>query len=204
MERKKIILLVAFCIISCCSFASKYKVLFINSSGIKVGTKTAIVGQVFSDKDRITWTNDQQAMKVINLDTKRIMVIAAKALKKKKASSLYDYLTTTRHLSTRSIKKHEVAEEWQLDSTLYLLDTLYVKRPSHPELAEARIVDVKGTKRKLPTTKDGSYYIITREIYNHQPPYPIKVSIMEFDKMWNWEYVVYRNLIIEPLTIKIH
>ena len=58
-------------------FADKYKVLYVNSTGIKIETKNVAVGSVFTDKDKIVWTDDQQAMKVINLNTNRVMVLAA-------------------------------------------------------------------------------------------------------------------------------
>ena len=44
------------------------------------------MGNVFDDKDAIKWTSEQQAMKVMNLNTKRVIVLAAKALKKKKGA----------------------------------------------------------------------------------------------------------------------
>ena len=129
MEEKKIILVASLLMIACCVFADKYKVLYLNSPDIKVGNKTIVVGNVFDDKDAIKWTSEQQAIKVMNLNTKRVMVLAAKALKKKNATSLYDYLTSTKRLSTRDFRKKQMIEEWQLDSTLYLMDTLYISMP---------------------------------------------------------------------------
>ena len=109
---KKIILVASLLMIACCVFADKYKVLYLNSPDIKVGNKTIVVGNVFDDKDAIKWTSEQQAMKVMNLNTNRVMVLAAKALKKKKSNSLYEYLTSTKHLSTRDLKKRRLVEEW--------------------------------------------------------------------------------------------
>lgn len=200
MEKKKIVFTVAFMMLVCHVFADRYKVLYVNSPGIKIETKNAVVGLVFSDKDKIVWASDQQAMKVVNLNTNRAMVLAAKALKKKNASSLYDYLTSTRRLSTRNLKRNRTTELWQIDSTLYLLDTLYVSRPQTSKRnVVAFFADIKGNKRNLSITEDGHYYVITRNQFRDNEAYPIKLSIMEYDEEKKWEYVVFRNLIIEQV-----
>lgn len=188
--------------VACHVFADRYKVLYVNSKGIKIENRNAAVGSIFSDKDKIEWTDDQQAMKVINLNTNRIMVLAAKALKKKKASSLYEYLTSTKHLSTRNLKSGKIMEMWQVDSTLYLLDTLYISRPNmRGNDVVAKIIDDKGKTIDLPISKDGKSYVITRKMYgNHALPSQ-RYSIKEFDRKKDWEYVVYRRLIIEPVLM---
>lgn len=187
---------------ACHVFADRYKVLYVNSTGIKIETKNVTVGSVFTDKDKIVWTNDQQAMKVVNLNTNRIMILAAKALKKKNASSLYEYLTNTRHLSTRALKRRKTMEVWQIDSTLYLLDTLYISRPNlRRNNIVARMIDDKGKTMDLPFSKDSRSYVITRDIFGSQALIPKRFTIRELDRERNWEYVVYRKLIIEPVTM---
>ena len=202
MEERKIILVASLLMIACCVFADKYKVLYLNSSDIKVGNKTLVVGTVFDDKDAIKWSSEQQAVKVMNLNTKRVIVLAAKALKKKKTTSLYDYLTSTKHLSTRDIKKRRVVEEWQLDSTLYLMDTLYISMPKRQSKSVvAKLVVRQDAAKEIPLSHNGQYYILTRSIYGNNSPYPLKIDIIEYDSKQNWEYTVYRNLIIDPLPI---
>ena len=189
--------------IACCVFADKYKVLYLNSSEIKVGNKTIVVGNVIDDKDVIKWTSDQQAMKVMNLNTKRVIVLAAKALKKKKSTSLYEYLTNTKHLSTRDMKKRRVVEEWQLDSTLYLMDTLYISMPQRQSKSVVvKLVVKQDAVKEIPLSHNGRYYILTRSIYGNNSPHPHKIDIKEYDTKQNWEYTMYRGLIIEPLPMK--
>lgn len=201
MEKKRLVLMVTVLMVASYAFADRYKVLYVNSSGIRIETKNVTVGSVFTDKDKIEWTDDQQAMKVINLNTNRIMVLAAKALKKKKASSLYEYLTSTKRLSTRNLKRNRVTELWQIDSTLFLLDTLYVSRPKTVKRnVLAIMVDQKGEKHNLGISKDGYYYYITRNQFGDNESFPVKINIMEYDKEMNWEYFVFKNLIIEPIT----
>ena len=203
MEKKKVIFVVSLLMIACYAFADKYKVLYVNSRDIKVGNKTIVVGNVFDDKEVISWTSDQQAMKVMNLSTNRMMVLAAKALKKKNVSSLYDYLTSTKRLSTRNFRKKRIIEEWQLDSTLYLMDALYIRMPkSQPKSVVAKIIVKKGEVKEIPLNHDGHYYILSRDIYGNSYPHPLMIDIREYDPKQNWEYTTYRNLIIEPLPIK--
>ena len=188
--------------VACHVFADKYKVLYVNSTGIKIEKKKAAVGLIFSDKDKIAWIDDQQAMKVINMNTNRVMVLAAKALNKKKSSSLYEYLTSTKHLSTRDLKKRKTMEEWQIDSILYLLDTLYIRRPQMRKNSVLTKILLKESEEEvIPLDNEGQFFIITRKIFGNKTPCQIKVDIVEYDKEHNWEYTVYRNLIIEPLPI---
>lgn len=203
MEGKKKTLLVALLMIACSVYADKYKVLYLNSPNIRVGNKTVVVGDVIDDKDAIKWTSEQQAMKVMNLNTKRMMVLAAKALKKKNVSSLYEYLTSTKRLSTRNPRKNRIIEEWQLDSTLYLMDTLYISMPQGTtQSVVAKIIVRQGEVKEIPINHNERYYIFTRSIYGNSSPHPLKIDIIEYDPKLNWEYSVYRNLIIEPIPIQ--
>ena len=93
-------------------------------------------------------------------------------------------------------------ETWQIDSTLYLLDTLYISRPLiRGNNVVPRIVDDNGKAMNLPISKDGMSYVITREIYGNKTLTPKRFSIKEFDRDKKWEYVVYRRLIIEPVSM---
>lgn len=198
MEKKRLMFMVALLMVACHVFADKYKVLYVNSTGIKIEKKNAAVGSIFSDKDKIVWTDDQQAMKVVNINTNRVIVLAAKALKKKKSSSLYEYLTSTKRLSTRDLKNRNKMEEWQIDSIIYLLDTLYVRIPqNNVGNVEANMICKEGIVKVIPLPTNDNYYIITKDLFNHQFSQQVRIDIREFDKKRNWEYTTYRNLIIE-------
>lgn len=201
---KKIILFVALFMIAVFSFADTYKILYINSTNIKINGKTAVVGLVFSDKDKITWTSEQQAIKVINLTSKRVVVLVAKALNKKGSISIYEYLTSKKHLSTRNFKSGRTLEEWQIDSTLYLLDTIYISRPQiGSNKIVAKAIDEEGSVIEIPISKDAKHYIITKDIYRGETPRSKRIDIKEYDKDRNWEYTVYSQLIIEPINRKL-
>lgn len=192
---KKELVLGLLLMVACCAYADRYKVLYVNSSDIKVGGKAIAVGSVFDEKETVRWTSEQQAMKVVNLTTNRVMVFVAKALEKKNASTLYEYLIRNKHLSTRGLKKNPT-EEWQLDETLYLLDTLYISLPPrHNQSATAKMVVKQG--REIPLTNNGHHYVIPRSLLGRTGSQPINVDIVEYDKEKDWSYTVYRNLNIE-------
>ena len=94
-------------------------------------------------------------------------------------------------------------EEWQIDSTFYLLDTLYIHRPQMKgTFVVASIMNNKGKTINLPISKDGKTYVITRGLFESIASNSHGFTIKELDKEMNWEYIVYRRLTIEPLMIK--
>lgn len=195
MNKKKKIILGLLLMAACCTYADKYKVLYVNSTDIKVGGKVIAVGSVFDEKETVKWNSEQQAMKVVNLTTNRVMVFVAKALEKKNASTLYDYLIKNKHLSTRGFKQSPT-EEWQLDKTLYLLDTLYISLPPrHNQSTTAKLVVGQG--REIPLSNNGHHYVIPRNLLRGKGSQPVKADIVEYDKAKDWSYTVYRDLNIE-------
>ena len=65
----------------------------------------------------------------------------------------------------------------------------------------AKIVDDNGKAMDLPISKYKKSYVITRDIYGNKTFAPKRFAIKEFDRERNWEYVVYRKLIIEPILM---
>lgn len=200
---KKIILLLSFLFVACYLFADSYKVLYVNSAYIRIGNRYVSVGDVFSDRETIMWSSDQQAMKVLNTRSKKVFACTAKALKNKKSHSLYDYLTSTRRISTRSLTEDHLDEMWLFDSKLYLIDTLYISMPYHySKSIETRIeVFEEDFSREIPIKhKDGSY-LITRDLIEGLKVTPVRLNIIEYDKEREWKYAVYKDLIIELLPL---
>lgn len=79
--------------------AGNYKVLYLNSHKISINGKSVKVGDVFTDKDIIKWTEDRQAMKVIDVETNKRYLFVAK-LANGTEQTPYDILTRNKHLST--------------------------------------------------------------------------------------------------------
>ncbi len=198
---KKIILLISLLFIGCSAFADNYRVLYVNSDRIRIGKRYAAVGDIFKDTDTIVWSSQQQAMKVLNLNNKRVFICTAQSLTKNKSHSLYDYLTSTKRISTRSIINNVFDEEWHLDSRLFVLDTLYITRPNYNATHVQATVVIKSqmSSREIPITFDSKYYKIPRQIINQLENMPIKLDIMEYDKKRDWKYLVYKDLSVELL-----
>lgn len=103
---RKIISIVCFIllIVSVPTHAERYKILHINSGGVQIGSLTLKVGDTFDGTQIIIWNDDRQAIKVLNLDTQKVMVITAKGFEKSKAKSINEYLIGVKHLSVRGFQ----------------------------------------------------------------------------------------------------
>lgn len=200
---KKIILLISLLFVGCSAFADSYRVLCVNSERIRVRNRYIRVGDVFNDTDIIEWSSDKQAMKVLNLKNNRVLICTAQSLNKKKSRSIYDYLTSTKRISTRSIMNIAFDEEWQVDSKLYVLDTLYVCRPNYNarQVEPSIMINNNGFVREVPIPSDGGYYKIPREIIERIGPTPVKLDIVEYDIKRDWKYIVYKDLLVELLPV---
>lgn len=83
--------------------SSKYRVLYISSEPIKISNKTLSKGDIISDEDVIIWKDDSQIMKVLNLDTKKIHLLAAKCMKTSGFGSIKKYFILYKQLSSRAV-----------------------------------------------------------------------------------------------------
>ena len=97
--------------------AEKYRILSLNTSEVTIGGKTLVKGDEFDSSEAIEWKNDLQAIKVLNLSDKNIMLLVGKDFNGIKSRSLKDYIIERRHLSVRG------NEEGSHD-LLYLLDEI--------------------------------------------------------------------------------
>lgn len=185
------------------AMADNYRVLFANSANIRIGNQIARKGIKFNDNDKISWTSDNQALKVMNLSTNRIMIIAKKAFDRKNAKSLADYLRKVKHLSTRDYGTESVVA----DTVFYLLDTLRVDAGKHygDDMIDEAVLIISGdtVTTNVIKSKDKKEFLITPKIYGGKNPSIVYIDIVETDKQRDWLYYVYRRLRIEPLPLSI-
>lgn len=202
--KKKATIIVAtlLMIVAIPSNAAKYKVLFANSSDIKIGSHKAKRGLIFDEKEQIVWTTDKQAMQVQNLTTRRIEAITARQLKQLKARTLTDYLFTKSHLSTREYGNDFIA----VDTVCYALDTLYLDagKDYNRNISSMLIVTGKETSKSVSIKKtyDQRQYIIPRSALESANDGLISIDILETDKQRNWTYYVYRALHVVLLPLQ--
>jgi len=81
------------------TLARKYKILYLNSQRITIDGKPAMVGHTFSEHALIGWTEERQAMKVIDTETNTRYLLVAKMAEGRQQTA-YDILTRNKHLST--------------------------------------------------------------------------------------------------------
>lgn len=81
----------------------RYVVHNISAGKVFVDGKSLEVGSVFSEKDSIEWSNDKQCMKVMNQETKQLVVMTAKCMKISAVHNMKDYMSFVVPLSSRAI-----------------------------------------------------------------------------------------------------
>lgn len=105
--------------------ADNYKILQMNTKTIKIGSCVYKKGDMFSEDSIIHWSNDKQALKAQNMETKKIQLFVADAFQKNQSKSIKDYYIKNNRLSARVFGLSEMAD--YLSDTFYLLDTIYIE-----------------------------------------------------------------------------
>ncbi len=101
--QKKIFILIVLFVNSCVLLGQhQYKILFLNSSKIKIGNKWCQPGDIFIDNQPICWTKERQAMKVQNTETYTQKILVANKEMLKEHKSLSELFTTSKKLATRT------------------------------------------------------------------------------------------------------
>ena len=101
-KMKRIFSLSLFVVVAVTLCAAKYKIVKLSTPTIVIAGRTCKVGNMFSEKDLIKWSSDEQVLCARNMDDNTYKYFAAKAFKARKASTAYDYLLHTHKMSTRS------------------------------------------------------------------------------------------------------
>lgn len=154
-------------------FADDYRIVLINKGTVSIGGKKMQKGDTFTDKDIIRWESEQQAIKAINLTTKRTIVLAAVQMKKVGCSSLLDYVVFTNQLSVRDYTQSYSHTEQ------YLLDTLTLALPADPaDITNIKIVySYLGKKITKNLSMCGNDMVITRQLFGNINTVTIKTNV---------------------------
>lgn len=170
---KKLKLLSLLLLLPTAIMADSYKILYMNYPRLTIDGKAAKVGTTFNDKSVIRWARLRQAIKVINMQTKKQSLMVARDLNES-GLSVIDILTKTRHLST-----HDKADETKpqsiydqldriFDNSYELLDSIHIPTTmkmddSHYFQVEYQYGDTKLTKH---LKHEGGDIIIDRSLFN--------------------------------------
>ena len=152
--------------------ADSFKVLFVNDANLKyVNGKNVKVGDVFSNVQDILWEKDKQAVKAINMVTKKQTLFVGKNWIKKTG---IDALLHHRHLSTHD-ELNENAEATIFDKLAQtfedqydLLDSIIVE--TQVELSAKRYFQISyeygDTKLTKKLSRNGKNVIIDTSLFN--------------------------------------
>ncbi len=200
IRKRMIILFVLLSLVQLLS-AVNYKVLFVNSGTVKIGGKKAVRDMVFDEKEDIEWSSENQAMKVQNMSSSRVIIIAAKSLLEKKTKSLSDYFGRVKHLSTRGYVSHNIIT----DTVSYLLDTLKLDAGQFGQSEAKLVVHAGDVTMEKPVHKsaDGFFYVLTRTLFDGINSKTVSIDIEVTEQKLDWHYYVYRrlNVVILPLQV---
>lgn len=181
--------------------ADKYKILYANSSKIRIGDRPAVKGLVFEDKSQIHWTSDEQALKVLNLTTNRVSVIPAVVYKKNWSESLFDLLVKVKHMSTRGYGQFSI----EADTVCYMLDTLRIDAGRYHGSSTTDnavlVMDGDSIITDLRKSNDKREFILTRKIYGGKKIKTAYIDIVETDADKDWTYYIYKSLYIVQLPL---
>ena len=98
MKRKKMIILLLLPLFVTME-ARNFRILFLNYPQIWINGKASKVGDVFDENAVIKWSKERQAMKVIDLNSKKRYLMVCKPTGKKE-QTIMNILTNIEHLST--------------------------------------------------------------------------------------------------------
>lgn len=108
---KRNILLVLLSLLVIIMKAANYKILKMNHPQILINGKLAKEGDVFHGNDVIKWTKDKQAMKVLDMDSKKRYLFVARPHEKKE-QTVMEILTRINHLSTHGPSDNTMISEF--------------------------------------------------------------------------------------------
>ncbi len=175
--------------------ADTYRILFLNTESIKINGNNLTVGCTFNSNDNITWNNESQAVKVMNLTSNKIMVLTSKDFTNRNSHSIDSYLIYTEHLSTRD------AKNGYNSSTMYMLDEISIPNFGNNRYAEnifIKFTTYRGPKKVRLNLDSNGDLIIPREIFGNITK-PVKVQIVITENMQ--DLCLVENMTIIPLPV---
>lgn len=127
MNIKKLSMLFCFVFTAMSSLAMKYQIKVLNTPTVTINDKELKVGDWFDDQAIITWSKENQAMRVLSEDN-RVYTLSAKLCKEIKAKKFSDFILFTKPLAARgndSLTLKEALEE-KFDNSFIMLDEIVI------------------------------------------------------------------------------
>lgn len=168
------ILLLLLLLFSVPSRAEDFKILFVNTESIKIGRKSCVVGDVFSDSEKIYWKDAKQAMKVISLDSHKQYIFVKEDFKHRKMKSAKDFIVKNNRLSTRG-SGSLTSVRAQIGDMIYWLNPTLVTLDY--ELDDNEFFFFQIGDRTLALEMDGSQLILDERIWGDGDRMPIEADL---------------------------
>ena len=151
------------------AMADNYKILYLNSNHILINGKPAKVGVEFNEKAVIKWTEDRQAIKVIETNS-HVRYLMVARLNEGNNLTPEEILTRNKHLSTHddaTTTNNIIKLKSDLEDSYDLLDvieipTKLIQDKSHYFLCTYQYGDTKLTKK---LTNDQNALLIDKTIF---------------------------------------
>ena len=182
------------------TFGKTYRVLFFNNPEIKIKGEKVKTGNLFGEGDNIEWVTEKDALRVLENDSKKVVVVTSKLFSREKLSNMADFYSKN-YLATREYDSDLTSGNYNCR----LLDTLFIERGrvSKGDVSNYMLINKPETGERIPVgrSEDGSMLVITRESLPEDGSGQIIVDIMEKDG--EWEYPVYKDFVIEILPLNV-
>lgn len=205
---KKMFFIMMALLIALIVFADDYKILYMNTSSVKIGNRECRKGDLFSSDSIIVWTKERQAIKAQNLRNKEIFLFTERAFKSNNSMTMTirEYLFKTKHMSARAtgLSLSELSE--LLNDTFDLLDTIRFESPVPMDSTRSYYIQyIKNDstiEKKLPTEQD--VIILSRTIFENCDSIEERnVRILFRSKSINEDYILTDSMriVLVPFNI---
>lgn len=168
------VLLFALILLSVRMSAEDFKILKINTGSVKIGKSTRVVGDVFSDTERIYWKAPKQAIQVLSLDSKKQYIFVSEDFRTHKMKSAKDYLLKNNRMSTRGLFSLSSIRDHMSDNIYWFNPTL-VYIDYDPQNGEYFFL--KTAESEIVLKVEGRQLVIDESVWNNCEPSPIMVDL---------------------------
>lgn len=179
------------------TLADNYKILYINTPSVTIDDKQMHVGDIFDEGAQIKWDSEKQALKVLNVQSKKVRLFAAKQFTQSK--SIKDFYLKQNHLSTRGgemMNEEELRE--CLSGHFFMLDNIEFSTVLAVDENAYFSIVIDGKESTLPEIEGD--IVICRELFNAYNN-TVKVSIYYNDNVENQKILITDVMEIEILPI---
>ena len=164
------LLLISLLAVSVILRAEDFKILYVNTGTVKIGKTLCSNGDVFNGDDKIYWSNKNQAIKALSLETKKQYIFVSDDFKKRKLKSARDLIIKSNRLSTRGLGDLSSVAS-QVEDRLYWLNSIAIPIDYEPEQGEYFFLKIQGQEVML--AYDDGQLIIDDSIWSGGEQIPI-------------------------------